>query len=162
MGMQKAEGMEVGRVTDKEKKARKEARVEIKARKLIIKKLNTAIDALQKTANRQKAEKQAEREKLLEYKTYKEAQDAYGWGLIDEEEFDKITSFIESSQSIVDEPTAEEIAVKTLQDWLHLMGSEIASLEFEMLPKEEQRRILDNNLRILEEREKRRKARENQ
>lgn len=148
-------------MTDKEKKARREARIEIKARKLVIKKLNTAIDALQKTANRQKAEKQVERDKLLQYKTYKEAQDAYGWGYIDEAEFDAITEFLETSQNVVDEPTAEEIAVKTLQDWLHLMGSEIASLEFEMLPKEEQRRILDNNLRILEEREKRRKAREN-
>lgn len=149
-------------MTDKEKKARKEARIEIKARKLVIKKLNTAIDALKKTANRQKAEKQAERDKLLQYKTYQEAQDAYGWGYIDEAEFDAITEFLQTSQSVVDEPTAEEIAVKTLQDWLDLMGSEIASLEFELLPKEEQRRILDKNLEILQKREERRKARESQ
>lgn len=149
-------------MTDKEKKARKEARVEIKARKLIIKKLNTAIDALKKTANRQKAEKQAERDKLLQYKTYQEAQDAYGWGYIDEAKFNAITEFLQTSQSVVDEPTAEEIAVKTLQDWLLLMGSEIASLEFEMLPKEEQRKILDKNLEILQKREERRKARESQ
>ena len=149
-------------MTDREKKERKEARVEIKARKLVIKKLNTAIDALKKTANRQKAEKQAERDKLLQYKTYQEAQDAYGWGYIDETEFDAITEFLQTSQSVVDEPTAEEIAVRTLQDWLHLMGSEIASLEFEMLPKEEQRKILDKNLEILQKREERRKARESQ
>lgn len=151
----------MGGMTDKEKKERKQSRVEIKARKLIIKKLNTAIDALQKTANRQKAEKQAERDKLLQYKTYKEAQDAYGWGYIDEAEFDAITEFLETSQNVVDEPTAEEIAVKTLQDWLNLMGAEIASIEFELLPKEEQRKILDKNLEILQKREERRKAREN-
>lgn len=151
----------MGGMTDKEKKERKQSRVEIKARKLIIKKLNTAIDALQKTANRQKAEKQVERDKLLQYKTYKEAQDAYGWGYIDEAEFDAITEFLETSQNVVDEPTAEEIAVKTLQDWLNLMGSEIASIEFELLPKEEQRKILDKNLEILQKREERRKAREN-
>lgn len=149
-------------MTDKEKKARKEARVEIKARKLIIKKLNTAIDALKKTANRQKAEKQAERDKLLQYKTYQEAQDAYGWGYIDEAEFDAITEFLQTSQSVVDELTAEEIAVRTLQDWLGLMNDEIASINFEMLPKEEQRRILDKNLEILQKREARRKALENQ
>lgn len=149
-------------MTDKEKKERKESRVEIKARKLIIKKLETAITALRKTANRQKAEKQAEREKLLEYKTYQEAQDAYGWGLITEEEFDKIVEFLESSQKAVDEPTAEDIAIKTLMSWQSLMGAEIANLEFELLPKEEQRRILDNNLRILEKREARRKAAEQQ
>ena len=149
-------------MTDKEKKDRKEARVEIKARKLVIKKLNTAIAALQKTADRQKAEKQAERDKLLQYKTYQEAQDAYGWGYIDETEFDAITEFLQTSQSVVDEPTAEEIAVRTLQDWLGLMNDEIASINFEMLPKEEQRKILDKNLEILQKREERRKARESQ
>ena len=63
-------------MTDKEKNERKSLRTEIKARKIIIKKLETAINALQKTADRQKAEKEAERAKLLEYKTYTEAQDA--------------------------------------------------------------------------------------
>lgn len=149
-------------MTDKEKKTRREARVEIKARKLVIKKLNTAISTLQKTADRQKAEKQAERDKLLQYKTYQEAQDAYGWGYIDEAEFDAITEFLRTSQSVVDEPTAEEIAVRTLRDWLGLMNDEIASINFEMLPKEEQMKILDKNLEILQKREERRKARESQ
>ena len=54
------------------------------------------------------------REKLLEYKTYNEAQDAYGYGFITEEEFDEIVEFLEKSQQIVDEPTAEELALKIL------------------------------------------------
>lgn len=149
-------------MTDKEKNERKSLRTEIKARKIIIKKLETAISALQKTADRQKAEKEAERAKLLEYKTYTEAQDAYGWGLITEEEFDRIVEFLESSQKVVDEPTAEEIAVKVLMNWQQHMRSEIAGLEFEMLPKEEQSKILDKNLEILKRREERRKEREHE
>lgn len=147
-------------MTDKEIKERKVLRTEIKSRKLIIKKLETAISALQKTADRQKVVKQAEREKMLEYKSYNEAQDAYGWGLITEEEFDKIVEFLESSQEVVDEPTAEDIAIKVLLNWQHQMGAEIASIEFDLLPKEEQSKILDNNLKILEKREQRRKERE--
>ncbi|GEM_PF-957993 len=143
-------------MTDKEKKERKSIRVEIKARKLVIKKLATAISALQKTADRQKAEKAAKREKLLEYKTYGEAQDAYGYGVITEEEFDEIVEFLEKSQQIVDEPTAEELAFKILLNWRHHMGLEIANLEFEMLPKEEQSRILEKNIEILQKREARR------
>lgn len=143
-------------MTDKEKKERKSIRVEIKARKLVIKKLATAISALQKTADRQKAEKTAKREKLLEYKTYNEAQDAYGYGFITEEEFDEIVEFLEKSQAIVDEPTAEELALKILLNWRHHMGLEIANLEFEMLPKEEQSRILEKNIEILQKREARR------
>lgn len=143
-------------MTDKEKKERKSIRVEIKARKLVIKKLATAISALQKTADRQKAEKTAKREKLLEYKTYNEAQDAYGYGFITEEEFDEIVEFLEKSQQIVDEPTAEELALKILLNWRHHMGLEIANLEFEMLPKEEQSRILEKNIEILQKREARR------
>lgn len=147
-------------MTDKEKQERRSLRVEIKARKLIIKKLETAINALQKTADRQKAERQAEREKMLEFKSYNDAQDAYGWGLITEEEFDRITTFLESSQNAVDEPTAEDIAIKVLLNWQQHMGSEIANIEFDMLPKEEQSRILDKNLEILKRREERRKERE--
>ena len=144
-------------MTDKEKKERKSIRVEIKARKLVIKKLATAISALQKTADRQKAEKTAKREKLLEYKTYNEAQDAYGYGFITEEEFDEIVEFLEKSQQIVDEPTAEELALKILLNWRHHMGLEIANLEFEMRPKEEQSRILEKNIEILQKREARRR-----
>ena len=147
-------------MTDKEKKERKSIRVEIKARKLIIKKLGTAISALQKTADRQKAEKTAKRDKLLEYKTYNEAQDAYGYGFITEEEFDEIVEFLEKSQEIVDEPTAEEIALNTLLNWKNHMGAEIANLEFDLLPKEEQTRILEKNIEILQKREARRKERE--
>ena len=147
-------------MTDKEKKERRSLRVEIKSRKLIIKKLETAISALKKTADRQKAEKEAERAKMLEYKSYAEAQDAYGWGLITEEEFDKIVEFLESSQEAVDEPTAEEIAIKVLMNWQQHMGAEIANIEFTLLPKEEQSRILDKNLEILKRREERRKERQ--
>ena len=149
-------------MTDKEKKERKEYRVEMKARKLVIKKLETAISALKKTADRQKAEKQAKREKMLTYGSYDDALDAYGWGIITQEEFDEIADFFEKSQEYVDEPTAEEIAVKILMNWQHHMGAEIANIEFEMLPKEEQSRILDKNLEILRKREERRKALENQ
>ena len=149
-------------MTDKEKKERKEYRVEMKARKLVIKKLETAISALKKTADRQKAEKQAKREKMLTYGSYDDALDAYGWGIITQEEFDEIADFLGKSQEYVDEPTAEEIAVKILMNWQHHMGAEIANIEFEMLPKEEQSRILDKNLEILRKREERRKALENQ
>ena len=149
-------------MTDKEKKERKEYRVEMKARKLVIKKLETAISALKKTADRQKAEKQAKREKMLTYGSYDDALDAYGWGIITQEEFDEIADFLEKSQEYVDEPTSEEIAVKILMNWQHHMGAEIANIEFEMLPKEEQSRILDKNLEILRKREERRKVLENQ
>jgi hypothetical protein len=142
-------------MTDKEKQERKSLRLEIKARKLIIKKLETALTALRKTANRQKATKQAEREKMLEYKSYNDAQDAYGWGLITEAEFDKIVKFLESSQKEADEPSAEDIAIKTLQNWQDQMRSEIASIQFDLLPKDEQSKILSNNLKILEKRKQR-------
>lgn len=147
-------------MTDKEKQERRELRVEIKARKLIIKKLDTAIAALEMTANRQRSEREAKREKLLTYKTYNEAHDAYGWGYITEEEFDEITAFLESSQEMVDAATAEDIAIRTLKGWRSQAAGEQAALEFELLPQSEQSRIREENLRILKEREQRRKERE--
>ena len=40
------------------------------------------------------------------------------------------------------------------------MGAEIANLEFDLLPKEEQTRILEKNIEIRQKREARRKERE--
>ena len=136
---------------------KKDLKIELKSRRLIVKKLETAIRALSGTADRNKKVRQERRDKLLEYKTYNEAQDAYGWGIITEEEFDEITNFLESSQEIVDKPSAEEIAVNILVGWKKIMQSDIADLEFQLLPEKEQERIREENYRIAMERNKRMK-----
>ena len=142
-------------MTDKEKKERKELRVEIRARKIVIKKLATAIKAIEQTCTRERKEREAEREKLLTYKTYQEAQDAYGWGLIDEAEFDKIAAFLESSQEIVDEGTANDLALKILTSWRSDLTMEIAEIEFDLLPEKEQKEIRQRNMEILQKRAER-------
>ena len=139
-------------MSDKEKKERKDIRVEIKARKIVMKKLDTAIKALEQTCARERKEKEEKREKLLSYKSYQDAQDAYGWGYITEEEFDEITEFMESSQKLVDESTAEDIAVKTLKQWHGWMTSEIAELEFQLLPEKEQKAIRQRNMELWKKR----------
>ena len=138
---------------------KKDLKIELKSRRLIVKKLETAIRALSGTADRNKIVRQIQRDKLLEYKTYNEAQDAYGWGIITEEEFDEITNFLESSQEIVDKPSAEEIAVNILVGWKKIMQSDIADLEFQLLPEKEQERIREENYRIAMERKERMKQR---
>lgn len=144
---------------EKSKEMLADLRVEIKARKLVIKKLNTAVKFLSQTADKKRAARVEKREKLLQYKTYEEAQEAYGWGFITEEEFDEVVKRLEDTQADVDKPSAEELAVSTLLGWIKLCMSDIADLEFQMLPPEKQDEIRENNYRLLEERQKRLKNR---
>ena len=146
-------------MTDKEKKERQETRVEIRARKIVIKKLDTAIKALTQTCERDRREREAEREKLLEYKSYSDAQEALGWGFIDEDEFDRIVDFLDSSQEMVDTPTANDLALKVLTKWKGQLQGEVAALEFDLLPEKEQKEIRERNYEILQRRAERDKAR---
>ena len=120
----------------------REIKDEIKIRRLVIKKLDTAITALDKTTERTKAEKRAKLEELMEYKTYNEAQDAYGWGMITEKEFDQICDMLEHKEKTVETPGIEECASNILKELRTSMYKDIHHYEFELLPREERLRIL--------------------
>lgn len=145
-------------MTSKEKK---DIKVEIKARKLVIKKLDSAIKALEKPVTRIVLDRVKRKDQLSEYKDENDLQDAYGWGFITEEEYNRLLDAMRDGTAAIDsEVAAEEIAVDMLTGWRRIMSSDIASLEFELLPKEEQARIQEENYRIAMEREERRRNRE--
>lgn len=140
------------KMTDKEKSERKEIRKEIKARRIVIKKLDTALRALERIAKREQFERQTEREKLMEYKTYNEAQDAYGWGQITEEEFDKIVKFLDDTEEYLNIRTANDLAIKIIRSFRGELSGEIDAIKFDLLPKREQEKIKARNQEILERR----------
>ena len=124
----------------------KEIRSEIRIRKLVIKKLDTAISALDKTSETKRKKKRERLEELMEYKTYNDAHDAYGYGIITEEEFHEIQDMLEGKEREIEKPCEEECAARILRSLLSEMHSDIRAFEFELLPAAEKTRILEEKL----------------
>ena len=145
-------------MTAAEKERIKDLKIELKARKLVLAKLETALKPLQAKAERQRTDRAVRREVLLgEYKTYDEAHEAYGYGYITEKEFEEIVDFLENSQKKVDAPDAEAIAASIIKDWIKRMNSDIYHFEFELKSPEEQEEIRRKNEEFHQEQAERRK-----
>ena len=143
------------------KEERNDFKVELKSRKIVLHKLDTAIAALNKTVSRQDAEKEKRKEQISAYKNEEELQDAYGWEFITEDEYYSLLEAMRNGMEAIDaEVSAEKIARDMLNGWRRIVASDIQSIEFELLPEAEQNRIREENYRILQEREARRKLKE--
>lgn len=141
--------------------SKKEIRLELKARKIIKKKLEKVIKSLEKPISKLVADRDKRKETLMQYKDEHELQDAYGWGFITEEEYDALLAQLREGTDAIDaETSAQEIAKDILSGWLKITLSDISSLEFDLLPKKKQDEIREENYRILKEREERRRKRE--
>lgn len=139
-------------MTDYEKKNRADLRHEIKARSLVVKRLEHPLALAKAAAEKKRNERIARLEELGEYKTYEEAHDAYGWGFITAEEFESIKNFLEHKEELKSERSAEEYAADILQEFVARLRREITSFQFELLPKEEQQRIQQQHAELLERR----------
>lgn len=129
---------------------KKNIKIELKSRKIVVKKLESAIKSLRKITDRQKAEREERKQHLSEYKNERDLQDAYGWGFIEEEEYDRLRKAMQDGIEIIDsEKTAEEIALEIISGWRKLMNSDISDLEFQLLPAKEQDRIREQNYQII-------------
>lgn len=146
-------------LTDKEKKAREELRHEIRARKLVIKKIENAHNRLKKQAENKLNERKQKVENLSVYRDERDLLDAYGWGFITEEEYNKIRLMLEEGKdSILNDKSAEEYAAQILGEFIIRLKHDISSLEFELLPEKEQNRIREQNYEIAMKRAAKRKA----
>jgi hypothetical protein len=127
---------------NKQKEERSSLELEIKARKELIKRLNHPAELL-KVAAKKESDRRSERvNSLREYKTYSEAQEAYGWGIITEEEFYVIAKALEEGDEYIENTrTPTEIANEMLKEFIVRLDKEVRSFEFELLPPEEQERI---------------------
>lgn len=129
-------------MTDNQKEERNSLAFEIKVRTILLKRLNHSAELL-KAAARKEADKRKERvESVREYKTFEEAQDAYGWGLLTAEEFQNVSKALESGDAYIETGrTPTELADEMLHEFMGRIEREISSFEFKLLPPEEQARI---------------------
>lgn len=89
-----------------------------------------------------------------EYKSVEEAHDAFGYDCITEKEYCDILETFEKGEEYIEKHLSpQEVAVKILGEFVGRLNAEIRSFEFDLLPLEEQVKLL----REQEERYERRK-----
>lgn len=141
--------------------SKKDLRTDLRGRKIVKRKLESAIRSLDKAIVKIDADRAKRRETLMQYKSEAELQDAYGWGFITEEEYDALLEQFRSGTEAIDaEKSPQEIAKEILIGWLRLTYSDITSLEFDLLPEKKQDEIRERNYQIAMELEERRRKRE--
>ena len=142
--------------------SKKEIQLELTARKIVKRKLESAIKSLDKPIAKIVAEREKRKETLMMYKNEEELRDAYGWEFITEEEFySLLDQFRNGTEAIDAEVSAQERAKDILRGWLSITYGDISSFEFDLLPEKKKQKIREENERILKEREERMKRRNN-
>lgn len=148
-------------LSDIEREEHEEIQLEIRARQELAKRMEHPLKLLKTAAEKEQRKRKERIEHLTEYKSYNEAQEAYGWELITEEEFDEIVRILEEgTERIEKERTPVEVALDILNKFVGGLHYEVASFEFDLLPEDEKERVRQKNMEILERRAARDAARE--
>lgn len=130
-------------MTDREKKEREPTILEIQSRKVVLEKIENAYKRLKKQAEAQYEKRKAKVQSASEYGSIEEAHTAYGYDCITETEYYEIVKIFEQGEEYVEKHLSpQEVAVKILGEFIGRLNSEIRSFEFDLLPLEEQARIL--------------------
>lgn len=127
------------------KNLEEENKLEIAAREQLLRRLERTLKLLNNRANvRRKNMILKERALRGEYRTVDEAHEAYGYGFISEKQYKEIAEAIENKdEEIAALVFPEQAAASILFDFMRRLMNEIEAFKFELLPPEEQSRILD-------------------
>lgn len=144
---------------DYQKEHERQLRIELEGGRYLKQQLTAMRTKLRKRRDATVTERRQKMDELLgDYKTVDEARDAYGWDLITEEEFDEIRSTIENGERKAVEDDRDSVAIAWLNDFIRRLSDTISSIEFDLLPADEQDRRLkeaEEHERELEEIKKR-------
>jgi len=132
-------------------------KLDAEGRRLLVKKLERVEKTLEATVEREKSKRAARAADLSEYKTEAEIQDAYGYDLITDDERRQLLEQLETGEKYVkDTETKASVALTLLRGFIGKLSREAASLEFELLPPEEQAKRLKASEEFRERVQKRR------
>lgn len=146
--------------TDQKAEERKALELEIKGRRELLRRLEHPAKLLKAAGEKERIRREERTALAREYQTVNEAHDAYGWDIITEDEYRAIVKAIEAGEEYVENTTTPaDLAAKILTDFTSRLSSELRSLEFELLPVEEQVKRMEAADKRREEMEARRAAR---
>lgn len=129
-------------MTEKELQERASIKLEIEARKEVLKKVENAFKRLRKQADSNLEKRKEKVRAAREYRSLDEAHEAWGYDFITDEEFEEIKKVFELGDAYIENDLSpQEVAVNILGRFMGGLNKEIRSFEFELLPIEEQERI---------------------
>lgn len=134
-------------MTEKELRERASIKLEIEARKEVLKKVENAFKRLRKQADSNLEKRREKVRAAREYRSLDEAHEAWGYDFITDEEFEEIKKVFELGDAYIENNLSpQEVAVNILGRFIGGLNKEIRSFEFELLPIEEQERIRKQKL----------------
>ena len=124
---------------------------EIKCSKYLIRRLETLRKDIQKQVDKETEARIKRHLELCQYKTFEEAQEAYGEDLISYEEYCKVQDMLEKAEE-TEEPvkTIRSAAVEELSRYISDLKRDMRDLEWAMKTPEEQERIRKSNEEFME------------
>lgn len=128
---------------------------EIKCCKYLIRRLETLRKDIQKQVDKETEARIKRHMELCQYKTFEEAQEAYGADLISDEEYHQVMDILEKAEE-TEEPvkTIRSAAVEELSRYISDLKRNVRDLEWDMLTPEEQERIRKANKVFMEKHRK--------
>lgn len=137
--------------SDYQKEHERQLRIELEGGRYLKQQLTAMRTKIRKRREATVTERKQKMDELLgDYKTVDEAQNAYGWDLITEKEYDEIRSAIENGERKAVEDDRDSIAIAWLNDFIRRLSDTISAIEFDLLPADEQ----DRRLKEAEEHER--------
>lgn len=124
----------------KEKKRRSDARFEIRARELALRRLATPLKQAKAAGEKIKEKRRQKVADLSAYKDVDEASEAFGYGQISESEYSAILDYLEAGEQFVEEISPEEAAASILEECVARITREIAEFRWDLLSPEEKER----------------------
>lgn len=129
-------------MTDKEKKEHDDLKMEIEARKEVLRKIENPFKRLQAQADKNVQKRKDKIDVAKTYSSVEEAREMWGYDAITEDELHDVERFFEEGEDfIANRISPQEYAVRILGEFISRLRSDIRSFEFELLPPEEQERI---------------------
>lgn len=123
-------------MTEKEKLELKFLKLEVRARKEILKKIENPYRRLIDQAHAQREKRKSEVLAAREYKSIEEARDAQGYDCITEKEFEEIKRVFEKGEAhIENDLSPHEVAVEMLGEFINRLYTEMHSFENDIKPQ---------------------------
>lgn len=124
---------------------------EIKCSKYLIRRLETLRRDIQKQVDKETEARIKRHLELCQYKTFEEAQEAYGADLISYEEYSKILDMLEKGEEIEESvKTIRSAAVEELSRYISDLKRNVRDFVWAMMTPEEQEIIRKSNEEFME------------
>ena len=113
-------------------------RMELMADKRLLGRLKILRKHYQEKRDRTVEQRRERIKQLLgDYPTERDAQEAYGYDIISEEEYSEILVAIKKGQQEVDAESEESIIINWLDMWIHALDHDINELTYQIMTPEE-------------------------